>query len=56
MYNCHRFCSGYASGRTSHQRYSVRKDVLRNFTKFTGKHLCHSLFFNKVGGLGLQLY
>ena len=25
--------------------------VLRNFTKFTGKHLCQSLFFNKVAGL-----
>ena len=23
----------------------------RNFTKFTGKHLCQSLFFNKVVGL-----
>ena len=27
------------------------KDVIRNFTKFTGKHLCQSLFFNKVAGL-----
>ena len=26
--------------RSSHQRCSVRKGVLRNFTKFTGKHLC----------------
>ena len=25
-----------------------KKDVLRNFAKFTGKHLCQSLFFNKV--------
>ena len=23
------------------------KGVLRNFTKFTGKHICQSLFFNK---------
>ena len=23
---------------------------LRNFAKFTGKHLCQSLFFNKVAG------
>ena len=29
------------------------KGVLRNFTKFTGKHLCQSLFFNKVAGLRL---
>ena len=28
----------------------MRKGVLRNFTKFTGKHLCQSLFFNKVAG------
>ena len=25
--------------------------VLRNFSKVTGKHLCQSLFFNKVAGL-----
>ena len=37
--------------RSSHQRCSVKKGVLRNFTKFTGKHLCQSLFFNKVAGL-----
>ena len=30
---------------------SVKKGVARNFTKFTGKHLCASLFFNKVAGL-----
>ena len=30
---------------------SIRKGVLRNFAKFTGKHLCQSLFFNKVAGL-----
>ena len=29
----------------------LEKDVLRNFTKFTGKHLCQSLVFN-----GLQLF
>ena len=28
------------------------RGVLRNFTKFTGKHVCQSLFFNKVAGLG----
>ena len=26
----------------------MKKGVLRNLTKFTGKHLCHSLFFNKL--------
>ena len=34
--------------RSSHQRYSKKKGVLKNFVKFTGKHLCQSLFFNKV--------
>ena len=28
-----------------------KEGVLRNFAKFTGKHLCQSLFFNKVAGL-----
>ena len=28
-----------------------KKGVLRNFTKFTGKNLCLSLFFNKVTDL-----
>ena len=28
-----------------------KKDVLRNFAKFTGKHLCQSLSFNKVACL-----
>ena len=40
-------------GRSSHRRCSVRKGVYRNFAKFTEKHLCQSLFFNKVAGLSL---
>ena len=31
--------------RSNRRRCSVRKDVLRNFTKFTRKHLCQSLLF-----------
>ena len=31
-----------------------KKGVLRNFSKFTGKHLCLSLFFNKLAGLRLK--
>ena len=34
--------------RSSHQRCFQRTGVLRNFLKFTRKHLCQSLFFNKV--------
>ena len=36
--------------RSSHPRCSV-KSVLRNFAKSTRKHLCQSVFFNKVVGL-----
>ena len=28
-----------------------KKSVVRNFAKFTEKHLCQSLFFNKVADL-----
>ena len=35
--------------RSSYRRCSVRKDVLRNFSKFIGKN--PSLFFNEVAGL-----
>ena len=30
---------------------SVRKGILKNFAKFTGKHQHQSLFFNKVADL-----
>ena len=33
-----------------------KKDVLRNFAKPTGKHLCQRLFFNKVAGLGTVFF
>ena len=29
----------------------MKKDVLRNIAKFTGKHLCQRLFLNNVAGL-----
>ena len=31
--------------RSSHQEVFGKKDGLRNFAKFTGKHHCYSLFF-----------
>ena len=37
--------------RSSRSEVFCKKGVLKNFTKFTGKHLCQSLFFNKVAGL-----
>ena len=38
------------SNRSSRPEVFCEKGVLRNFGEFTGKHLCHSLFFNKVAG------
>ena len=35
----------------NHQRCSMKNGIFRNLTKFTGKHLCQSLLFNKVAGL-----
>ena len=34
--------------KSSHWKCSVRKGVFGNFTKFTGKHLCQSLFVIKL--------
>ena len=36
--------------RRSRRRCSLKKVVLKNFAKFTGKHLCRSLFLNKAAG------
>ena len=33
---------------SSHLKVFYKKGVLKIFAKFTGKNLCHSLFFNKV--------
>ena len=37
--------------RSSRSEVFCKKDVLRNFAKFTGKYLYQSLFFNKVAAL-----
>ena len=42
---------GMVRNKITHRRCSVGKAVLRNFAKFLGKHLCQSLFLNKVAGL-----
>ena len=44
------------TARSSHRRCSMKKGVLKAFSKFIGKHLCQSLFVNKFAGLSLQLY
>ena len=43
---------GYCScGKKQPPGVLYKKDVLKNFPKFTGKHLCWILFFSKVAGL-----
>ena len=37
--------------RSSRPQVFCKKGILKNFTKFTGKHLWQSLFFDKVAGL-----
>ena len=41
-------------GRSSRQRCSVKKGVLRNIAKFTRKQLCQSRFLNKIAGNGIK--
>ena len=36
--------------RSSRPDVFCKKGVLKNFAKFTEKHLCQSLFFNKFAG------
>ena len=42
--------------RSSHPEVFCKKGVQRDFAKFKGKHLCQSLFINKVAGQVWQLY
>ena len=42
--------------RSSRPEVFCKKGILRNFARFTGKHLCQSLFFNKVAGLLIKLF
>ena len=44
MENCK---ANHILDRSSHRRCSVRKDVLWNFGKFTGKHQCQGLFMSE---------
>ena len=42
---------GKLSKLSSRLEVFCRKAILRNLLKFTGNHLCQSLFLNKVAGL-----
>ena len=41
----------YNGYRSSCPEVFCKKGVLKNFAKFSGKHLCQSLFLNKFAGL-----
>ena len=47
---CHISTIGFLN-RSSRPKMFRKKGALENLTKFTGKHLCQSLFFIKVAGL-----
>ena len=48
------------SGRLDYQKQPpevlYKKGVLKDSAKFTGKHLCQNLFFNKVAGEPLRCW
>ena len=46
-----KICDNPIPYRSSRPEVFCEKFVLKNLAKFTGKHLCWSLFFNKVAGL-----
>ena len=45
-----KLCSSRNNGRSSCPEVFCKKDVIKNFAKLTGKHLCQGLFFNRDVG------
>ena len=43
----------FGTYRSNLQKVFCDKGALKNFAKFTGKHLCQCHYFNKVAGYGL---
>ena len=46
----------FSNYRSSRPEVFCKKGFLRNFVKFTGKHLCQNLFFSEAAGLITFLY
>ena len=51
LFNNDLYMSEFPTYRSIRPEVFCKKNVLRNFERFTGKHLCQSHFFNKVAGL-----
>ena len=49
---CTFVCPFSEKSKSCHWEVFCKKDILRNFAKFTRNHLCQRLFLSKVGGLG----
>ena len=43
-------CATAITHRNSHRRRTIKRGILKNLAKFTRKHLCWGLFFDKVAG------
>ena len=54
LFQIFRYKPSESIGRSSRQVVFCKKGILKNFAKFTGKHLCQSLYFNKVAGLSFK--
>ena len=46
--------SEWVNRKSNHRRCYIEKSILKNFAKFTGKHLCRTLSFDKVAAAGLR--
>ena len=46
--------SEWVNRKSNHRSCYIEKSVLKNFAKFTGKHLCRTPSFNKVAAAGLR--
>ena len=44
----HHWLKLWTRDRSSHQRCSMKKGILRNFTKFTGKHLAYNFMKKEI--------
>ena len=51
LYKCFLCNNHFTLNRSSHPEVFCKNGVLKNFAKFTGKHLCQGLFLIKLQAL-----